>query len=591
MRLLRLELKAFRQFVGQALKFDPYVTVLVGRNDTGKTALLRQFFPHYLYEEVVNSADRPSLPDARPPIEFAAVWQIEPGDEERFPLREAFGDARVRTIEIQFQNGSEPALNWRFRADGQRVDAYKDLSVQGRPIRRPPFVLRRLLPMPHYLRIDRPIQSLFEARLFESTWTKPRPVASSHEGSLLRLAGLASATRAVVGIEKPWEATPHDKSTLTVEDVERRLAGLSDRLTAALRAWWTDPPSPKVTVKLTGNADTKAYQNRVNSYGLTCQIQDASGLPCHGEGLVWFLTFLVNIELLSQYPDPMYLLLDEPATPLHPSAQRMVAKLLNSLSARHQVIYSTHSPFLIDWNFPHRVRLLQRDPVSRRTTIENQPYRAAANVWDPLRESIGVTVGDVAVLAPTNLFVEGPTDQILIANASAALEHCGRSHLDLERLSVIAYQKPQVLKYLLDAAAANGFRSLVLLDHDSQGSAYRKICQSCRVPTISTNDFVESLGDANAIEDVIGIECYVNHVNGFYSSYSWYRRISVEQVSETKGTRSLGAHLSRLFQETFAKDFQKMAVAIHIAESFASAPDSVPNNLARLVTAVAEHYQ
>src|SRR5437867_10718958 len=101
MRLTRLELKSFRQFIKQTLRIDPYVTVLVGRNDTGKTGLLRRFFDQYLFETVIHSSDRPQLPDARPPIEFSAFWDAEAGDELRFPLVEAFGVV-PHTIEVRF---------------------------------------------------------------------------------------------------------------------------------------------------------------------------------------------------------------------------------------------------------------------------------------------------------------------------------------------------------------------------------------------------------------------------------------------------------------------------------------------------------
>src|SRR5262249_58817759 len=135
--------------------------------------------------------------------------------------------------------------------------------------------------------------------------------------------------------------------SLGVAAVEARLDELSARLTALLRKWWTDPPGLSVHVKLLGNEDGKARQHRINSWGFSCQIVDAAGLQCQGEGLLWFLTFLINVELLRACPGPMYLLLDEPAAPVHPSAQRMVAKLIDSLSVTNQVIYSTHSPFLI----------------------------------------------------------------------------------------------------------------------------------------------------------------------------------------------------------------------------------------------------
>jgi hypothetical protein len=287
MRLRRLELKSFRQFVKQSLRVDPYVTVLVGRNDTGKTNLLRQFFSQYLFETGINSADRPQLPGARPPIEFSAFWDVESGDESRFPLTAAFGEI-PRTVEVRFQAHDGPDENWRFYADGQRVEAYAGKTPEGQPILRESLEPRQILPMPLYLQIARPIRSLFEARLFESPGLLGRPLAATGETSLLRLAGLVADTRNIAGrgIDEPWEPTFKKRSSLELPEVEARLEGLSAGLTTLLREWWTDPPGLSVHVKLMGGND--GAQQRINSYGIVCQIIDGTGLPCHGEGLLWF---------------------------------------------------------------------------------------------------------------------------------------------------------------------------------------------------------------------------------------------------------------------------------------------------------------
>jgi predicted ATP-dependent endonuclease of OLD family len=302
------------------------------------------------------------------------------------------------------------------------------------------------------------------------------------------------------------------------------------------------------------------------------------------------LTFLVNLELLRQYPKPMYLLLDEPAAALHPSGQRMFAKLVDSLSRTHQVIYSTHSPFMIDWNFPQRVRLLERDPKTRATTIENQPFRAAKDVWDPLRDAIGVTVGDVAVLSKTNLLVEGPIDQILIANASVALQHLDREHLDLSEVSILAYQNSRVLSYLLACAKAEERAVTILADDDQQGAEVRRIAARGGVPVVSITEFVSEFtaGDETAIEDVVGIDNYIRDVNDYYAGFTWFRPLDVYDVRLMKGTRTLGRCLEVLFAERFEKSFHKLGVAIHIANRLVAAPAAIPPSLAQLVKVLAE---
>jgi recombinational DNA repair ATPase RecF len=52
MRLGELRLTRYRQFIDEKLILDPYVTAIVGRNDTGKTGLLDHFFDQCVYEGV-----------------------------------------------------------------------------------------------------------------------------------------------------------------------------------------------------------------------------------------------------------------------------------------------------------------------------------------------------------------------------------------------------------------------------------------------------------------------------------------------------------------------------------------------------------
>jgi recombinational DNA repair ATPase RecF len=81
-RLRRLRLTRFRQFADQELRLDPNVTVVVGRNDTGKTGVLWQFFNQPFYEGALHSGDRPLIREVHgQPIEFGMTWDVEAAHE------------------------------------------------------------------------------------------------------------------------------------------------------------------------------------------------------------------------------------------------------------------------------------------------------------------------------------------------------------------------------------------------------------------------------------------------------------------------------------------------------------------------------
>lgn len=74
-------------------------------------------------------------------------------------------------------------------------------------------------------------------------------------------------------------------------------------------------------------------------------------------GLQWFLSFYL-VFLVESRGDhkKAVLLLDEPGVSLHPLAQRDLSAFFESLSKTNQIIYTSHSPFLVDADRLERAR-------------------------------------------------------------------------------------------------------------------------------------------------------------------------------------------------------------------------------------------
>ena len=584
MRLQRLRLTRFRQFVDQELRLDPNITVIVGRNDTGKTGLLWRFFSQPFYEAVLHSADRPLIHEAYlQPIEFKMTWEVEAADEPR--MRAAFGRMGKR-IDLLFRDQEGAAKRWRYAVDGEDIEVYNGVDANGQPILREELAPRRVFPAPQYLSITKSVMSMFEARILQPPAEPAAParaLAATNEGSLLRLAGIGGETRPIPGQWTEWPPSPIPRRELTLEEVERRLAAVSARLTERLRAWWTDPPGTTFELRLAGGNDGKRRSHETNSYTLVWSVTDSAGLPLNGAGLLWFVTLLINLELLGEHPAPLLLLFDEPAAPLHPSAQRMVARLLDSLSNRWQILCSTHSPFLIDWNFPQRVRMFVRDPERRHTIIVNRPYAGGRQIWDPLRESIGVTVGDVTAIGDRNVLVEGISDQIILANASRALEAAGEPYLDLTTTSILPCGEDPVLREMLARVRIAHARAVALVDRDDAGQRKAGIAKSFEVAALWASGPDRLDGDSS-IEDVVGVSEYLRAVNEAHSEIEGIPAVTEDEIRAARGTKSLGAYLA----ERFGKSFSKVGPSVLLADRFREVPEAISPALRELIRRLAE---
>jgi predicted ATP-dependent endonuclease of OLD family len=103
-----------------------------------------------------------------------------------------------------------------------------------------------------------------------------------------------------------------------------------------------------------------------------------------------------------------------------------------------QVVYVTHSPFLLDKNHGERIRVLEKGKNQNGTRVISSVSR---NHYELLRSAFGAFVGETAFIGSVNLLVEGVTDQVLLAGAATALRRRTgipeRESLDLNRLVVV----------------------------------------------------------------------------------------------------------------------------------------------------------
>ena len=101
-------------------------------------------------------------------------------------------------------------------------------------------------------------------------------------------------------------------------------------------------------------------------------------------GVRWFLSFYLELKAAAQ-PNIIknkILLIDEPGLSLHARAQEDVLKVFDFVKDKMQIIYSTHSPHLIDLDKLYRLRAVQRaveDDEKSETVIYDAKSLTAAS--------------------------------------------------------------------------------------------------------------------------------------------------------------------------------------------------------------------
>jgi predicted ATP-dependent endonuclease of OLD family len=94
-------------------------------------------------------------------------------------------------------------------------------------------------------------------------------------------------------------------------------------------------------------------------------------------GVRWFLSFYLELMACAEKGHKsLILLVDEPGVSLHARAQEDVLKVFENIRQRIQIIYTTHSPHLVELNKLHRVLAVQRD--------DHDNLSSATRILDPM---------------------------------------------------------------------------------------------------------------------------------------------------------------------------------------------------------------
>ena len=203
-------------------------------------------------------------------------------------------------------------------------------------------------------------------------------------------------------------------------------------------------------------------------------------------GLKYFLSY--HVQLLAHRPpvtgQPEILLMDEPDAYLSSQGQQDLLRILEAFalpddsSRQDQVVYVTHSPFLINRNAGDRIRVLDKGVTDEGTRVVKD---VTQNHYEPLRSSLGPFVGETSFISGSNLFVEGLADQVLLAGVSSHLLAVGvpkMDTLDLNTTTIVPAGSASSVPYLVYLARGRDVvrpACVALLDSDEQGDNAVKV--------------------------------------------------------------------------------------------------------------------
>ncbi|MDD2177718.1 ATP-binding protein [Acidovorax sp. D2M1] len=487
MKLVKARVQNYRSVEDSGTFEIGNLTCLVGKNEAGKTAILsalRALRPSksqsFDIDETIDYPRRFSTRfDERHPDGEAEVirtwWKLDPADILAVDRR--FGPGALKSDSFEVHYGfryDDEKRQWKIEVDDAKClehlvnkhaldaternilhnvangqEATKALSGLAEPTAKQSALLEDLKKV-RESRFVLGIIDILEAR-------QPRFFFTSH---FERMSG-------IVSLNQLQQDRQHNKVTVgdkiflsfleyagtTLEELigaDRREAlkakceAASNEITEEIFQFWSQNNALEVVIEIDSgkpndpppfNAGVVAdIRIRNTNHKATLPLSERSA------GFVWFFSFLAQFKQLKKTENNAIILLDEPGLTLHGKAQGdLLRYIVERLLPDHQVIFTTHSPFMVPMDRLGDVRIVedfilynQRTgrPELKGTKIHADVLEVSDDTLFPLQGALGYEVTQSMFIGSHTWLVEGPSDILYLQTLSQALRKRDREGMD-----------------------------------------------------------------------------------------------------------------------------------------------------------------
>ncbi len=488
------------------------LTCFVGKNESGKTAFMRaveQLNPSYSVEGYTPRTDYPRRDwpaysdrhEDDPDVVASARLELDPDDVAA--VEAEFGTGILADAEATVHRDYQNELRWELELDGA-VDSESGSGESSRSVGAAEIgssVLEDRLPEFRYVGE----YSIMDGSIVVEN------LLERHDGDEEIGPGdrVFLALLSIAGLDLDDFRDVDDWRAMTA-DLEAASAAVS----AEAMRYWTQSGDLDIRMQPT-TTDTDGGEKHVldvrvqnRDRNVTVEFERRS----HG-----FRRFFSTFCLLSEIEasdDDVVLLLDEPGLNLHARAKReFLAFMKHELAPRNPIVYTTHSPFMIDPETLHRTKMVTAEPTGRGNVFTDVSL-ADEHTRFPLRNVFEVDLMDTLLVRPQTLLVDRKADHVYLYVVTKMLQDRGTQGLD-SRWTVVP---------IADGENIDSFSSL--FDEDTldvaallneQPETRRGVRSAAdEIPIRLVSEYGSS--DGGTIEDVLSESFYLGIVNQAYAT-------------------------------------------------------------------------
>lgn len=348
---------------------------------------------------------------------------------------------------------------------------------------------------------------------------------------------------------------------LLADDFESYIINLettSNTITDKIFKYWSTDKNLEVKFEIEINKENEKILNiriRNSKQKVTLPLHNRSkGLNSFFSFIVWFSKIQNNNK------SNFILLLDEPGLNLHAKAQTDMLNFIEDLSKEYQIIYTTHSPFMIDPNHLERVRT-----VSSVDGTSNVTEAVMENNYDalfPLQASIGYSISKDFFSAKKNLLVESPAELLILKTVSNILKLNNKKCLkdEITIIPVGGLNKVAYFTALLSQGKLNYVCLLNSLKNKKTKEYYTRLTSEKIIKEKNLrfyDDFFKNSDNAS-IEDLFEKEEYLSLFKLAYPKYE-----KIELCEENKKFINISKQILKIIKKS---EFDNYFVASKLLE-------------------------
>ncbi|GAA5007318.1 AAA family ATPase [Pseudoluteimonas lycopersici] len=567
MKLIKARVRNFRSAEDTGWFEIGQLTCLVGKNEAGKTAVLSALhginsFSGFKYDKIrdyprrhlVRYDERHGESEARV---ASTVWKLSA--LEKSAVEKVLGEGSLisDTVEIESEFGSSTNY-WTIKID--EAKAAKHL-LSKHAVKGPELTKFSKIQFDNLVsEIDAaegPSEALLAVRKEIATFREGRATLKAidllrvpkffYTSHYDRMSGEISVVKLQDDKQHGRKIEPGDQifldfleyagtsieelqASTRLEELKAKCQGASNDITDEIFEFWSQNDALAVNIEMAQGLkdDPPPFNNgtvvkiRINNANHKVDVP----LSERSAGFVWFFSFLAQFKQMRKKAPGAVILLDEPGLTLHGKAQAdLLRYIIERLLPQHQVIYSTHSPFMVPAERLEDVRVVEdvveRDernrPVIKGTKVSADVLTVDKDTLFPLQAHLGYEVTQALFIGANTLLVEGPSDILYLQVASHALKTRKREGLDT-RWTICPSGGIDKVQSFASLFSGKGINIAALCDY---GSGDKSKVQRLRTSQILKTEGILVATDYTGknesdIEDFFSPELFADVVNGAY---------------------------------------------------------------------------